>query len=136
MSDYTKGMLSLPAFILAIGAVALIVVALVYLIAVVFSSVESEGPKKMFDDEGNYRQRYFTSRTSMAASVLTSENAWRLFWFGGFGLYLTRTNRGGYHHMGDKYLLAFRAMDSKLSEDYREWLEQFNEKGELEDDRA
>ncbi len=136
MSDYTKGMLSLPAFILAIGAVALIVVTLVYLVAVVFSSVGWEPPKKMLDDKGNFRLRYTTPRVSMAAMALTADKAWRFFWFGGFGLYLTRLNRGGFHEMSDMHTLQYFKLADKVSEDYREWLEQFTEQGELEDDRT
>ncbi|MGR6523854.1 hypothetical protein ACU5JM_19645 [Rhodococcus erythropolis] len=129
MTEYTKGALSIPSLILIIGAVALVVVAFVLLVGYVFSSITWLGPKRMFGKEDNFRLRYFTNRLGMATQVLTSNSAFRLFWLGGIGVYVTRTNRGGFHHETDEQSRLQHELQCAVRDDYRKWLEQFDEQG-------
>lgn len=131
MTEYTKGVLSIPSLILIVGAVALVVVAFVLLVGCVFSSITWLGPKRMFGKEDNFRLRYFTNRLGMATQVLTSNSAFRLFWLGGIGVYVTRTNRGGAHHETDKQSRLQHELRRAVRDDYRKWLEQFDEQGNL-----
>jgi len=131
MSEYTKGALSIPSLILIIGAIGLIAILFVCLMAM-FNSVKWDGPSKVFDDKGNFRLRYFTNRTRMASSVLLANRAWSLLWVGGWGIYVTRTNRGGFHGESDRQSELSSALDDAISDDYRKWLEQFDEQGNLE----
>lgn len=130
MSEYTKGALSVPSLILIIGAIALVVVAFVLLVGYVFSSVTWIGPKRMFDKGDNFRLRYCTNRLGMATQVLTSNSAFRLFWLGGIGVYVTRTNRGGVHRETDEQSRLQHELRRAVRDDYRKWLEQFDEQGE------
>ncbi|MHD0300149.1 hypothetical protein RCF19_30035 [Rhodococcus qingshengii] len=129
MSEYTKGALSIPSLILIIGAIALVIVAFILLVGYVFSSLTWEGPKRMFSKDENFRLRYSTNRLGMATQVLTSNSAFRLFWLGGIGVYVTRTNRGGFHHETDEQSRLQRALHNAVRDDYRKWLEQFDEQG-------
>ncbi|MCW2092836.1 UNVERIFIED_ORG: hypothetical protein M2328_006116 [Rhodococcus erythropolis] len=131
MSEYVKGALSIPSLILIIGAIGLIAILFVCLMAM-FNSVKWVGPSKMFDDQDNFRLRYFTNRTSMASAILVANSAWKLLWVGGWGIYVTRTNRGGYHEQTPVQSRLHRELDRTVSDDYRKWLEQFDEDGNLE----
>ncbi len=129
MSEYTKGALSIPSLILIVGAVALVIVAFILLVGYVFSSLTWEGPKRMFSKDGNFRLRYGTNRLGMATQVLTSNSAFRLFWLGGIGVYVTRTNRGGFHYESDEQSRLQGELANAIRADYRKWLEQFDEQG-------
>ena len=131
MSEYTKGALSIPSVILIIGAVGLIAILFACLMAM-FNSVKWIGPSRMFDEKGNVRLRYFTNRTSMARSLLVASRAWRLVWVGGWGVYLTKTNRGGFHEEDVEQSNLCWELERTISADYRKWLEQFDEQGKVQ----
>lgn len=94
MTEYQKGMASIPSLILIIGA-AIFVLYLLILITIKFNSPTFIAPRKMFDKNDDIKFKYMSNRVSNAVNFLYAESGWRVFWFGGWGLYAVRVPRDG-----------------------------------------
>lgn len=124
MTEYQKGMASIPSLILIIGAV-IFVLYLLILITIKFNSPTFIEPRKMFDKNDDVKFKYMSNRVSNAVNFLYAESGWRVFWYGGWGLYAIRVPRDGLQTpTTEKQRKALQDLEQDVRRDYQVYLKE------------
>lgn len=127
MTEYQKGMASIPSLILIIGA-AIFVLYLLILITIKFNSPTFIEPRKLFDKNDDIKFKYMSNRVSSAVNFLYAESGWSLFWFGGWGAYVVRVPRDGLKTpMTKEQKKALQDLEQDVRREYRVYLKEVHE---------